>query len=92
MLEFALIAYAVASAATFLAYGWDKRQAMRGGRRARERTLHLLELAGGWPGGLVGQIVFKHKRQKVSYMLVFAGIVLLHVAGWYVVYRYWISP
>jgi len=84
--------YALMSAVTFIAYGLDKRRALRGQRRVRERTLHLLELAGGWPGGLLGQIAFRHKRRKVSYMLVFVGIVLLHIAGWYLAYRYLMSP
>jgi uncharacterized membrane protein YsdA (DUF1294 family) len=41
-----------------------------------------MELLGGWPGGLAGQIFFRHKRRKVSYMVVFWGIVLIHVALW----------
>lgn len=55
-----------------------------GGRvqRIPERTLHTLELLGGWPGALVGQQLFKHKRSKAPYMRVFWVIVLLHVAAW----------
>lgn len=74
--------YLAASGLTFVVYGFDKRRAVDGGRRVRERTLHLLELAGGWPGALLAQSVFRHKRRKRGYMAVFAGIVLLHVAGW----------
>jgi len=47
-----------------------------------ERTLHLFELAGGWPGALIGQQLFRHKRSKGSYMRVFWVIVLLHAGGW----------
>lgn len=74
--------YLVMSVVTFVAYGVDKRRAVRGKWRIAEGTLHLLELCGGWPGAAVGQIVFRHKRRKLSYMLVFAMIVALHVGAW----------
>lgn len=41
----------------------------------------------GWPGAGVGQIVFRHKRRKAAYMVVFLGIVVLHLAGWIWCYR-----
>jgi uncharacterized membrane protein YsdA (DUF1294 family) len=78
-----LVAYGVASAATFVAYFLDKRRAMRGGgRRIPERTLHWMELCGGWPGALAGQQCFRHKRRKASYMAVVVAIVALHAAAW----------
>ena len=77
-----LVGYALLSVVTFTAYGLDKRAAMRGAWRTPERTLHLLGLAGGWPGGLLAQSVFRHKRRKGRFMLVFAGTALVHVAAW----------
>jgi len=74
--------YGLVSAVTFVVYGIDKRRAATGGRRVPEATLHGLELLGGWPGALLGQSVFRHKRRKLRYMLVFAGIVGVHVALW----------
>ena len=74
--------YAVASLVTFVVYGFDKGRAIHGGRRVPERTLHGLELLGGWPGALLGQAVVHHKRRKLSYMAVVLGIVALHVALW----------
>lgn len=53
--------YAAWSAATFGAYAWDKRAAINARRRVRERTLHALELAGGWPGALAAQRMLRHK-------------------------------
>jgi uncharacterized membrane protein YsdA (DUF1294 family) len=76
-----LAVYAIASLVTFLAYGLDKRRAQRGGRRVPEATLHLLELCGGWPGALVAQQVFRHKRRKARYLAAFAAIVALHIAA-----------
>ncbi len=78
--------YALASAVTFAMYGMDKHRAIRGRWRIPERSLHGLELLGGWPGAILGQVVFRHKLRKPSYMLVFLGIVGLHVAFWAVWY------
>jgi uncharacterized membrane protein YsdA (DUF1294 family) len=75
-------AYATMSLITFAYYGLDKRRAGRGGWRIPEKTLHLLELLGGFPGALLAQSLFRHKRSKTSYMLVFWLIVALHAAGW----------
>ena len=77
-----LVWYAGVSAVTFVAYGVDKRRSTRGTWRFPERRLHVLELLGGWPGGLAGQAVFRHKRRKLGYLMVFWGIVVLHVVGW----------
>src|SRR5262249_20512361 len=74
--------YALVSSATFVAFGWDKWRAKRGGQRVSERTLHMLELFGGWPGALAAQRLFRHKSEKRSFKLVLWFIVALHVAGW----------
>ena len=54
----------------------------RGDWRTPEVRLHLFELLGGWPGALVAQQVFRHKTRKLSFQLVFWGIVLLHQSFW----------
>lgn len=74
--------YFVMSCVTFVAYGWDKRRAIRHASRVPEHTLHLLELLGGWPGALIAMSVFRHKTVKGSFRLVTFAIVLLHCAGW----------
>ena len=63
---------------TFLAYRTDKRRAEAGAWRIAESTLHLAELAGGWPGAFLAQRTFRHKISKASYQVVFWIIVLLH--------------
>lgn len=79
----ALIAYlllvAVASTVAFVVYGIDKRRAGTGARRVPERTLHLLALAGGWPGAWYAQQRFRHKTQKMPFRAVFWCTVVLHV-------------
>lgn len=75
-----LIHHTILSLATFSAYGLDKRAARRPGvRRTPERTLHILALLGGWPGGLLAQRAFRHKRSKPRFMRVFWLTVALHM-------------
>ncbi len=65
---------------TFTVYGFDKRRAVNGGRRVSEQTLQLLAFLGGWPGALLGQRQFRHKTQKASFLIVFWGLTVLHIA------------
>ncbi len=74
-----LIVVLAMSQICLIAYGWDKRQAGKGGRRVSERTLYLLAFLGGWPGALLGQQLFRHKTRKVSFRIVFWIVVVLHV-------------
>ena len=74
-----LVVVLVLSLVAFVFYGFDKRRARTDGRRVPEKTLHLLALLGGWPGALMGQRVFRHKTQKLSYRIVFWLCVMLHM-------------
>lgn len=77
-----LAGYVVMSVVTFTAYGLDKRAAIRGTWRMREKDLHVLALLGGFPGALIGQHIFKHKRNKRSFMFALGLIILMHVVAW----------
>ena len=70
----------VMSVVCLAAYGLDKRRAENGSRRVPEQTLHLLALLGGWPGALLGQRQFRHKTKKLSFLIVFWCVVVLHIA------------
>ncbi len=73
--------YLLLSCASYLMYGFDKEVAGKAGwQRTPERTLHLLDLAGGWPGGLVAQQVTRHKTAKASFQRGFGITVLLNLA------------
>jgi uncharacterized membrane protein YsdA (DUF1294 family)/cold shock CspA family protein len=76
--------YILASLVTFAAYAHDKSAAKRGDWRTQESTLHLLSLAGGWPGALVAQQKLRHKSKKQSFRAVFWITVILNCAafGW----------
>jgi uncharacterized membrane protein YsdA (DUF1294 family) len=76
------LVYTAASVIAFVAYGLDKRAAVRGRWRIAESALHTIELLGGFPGAFLAQHVFRHKRAKLRYMIVFWLIVVLHGAAW----------
>ena len=75
-----LVLYLAASAASIVVYAVDKSAARHGRWRARESTLHLLAVIGGWPGALVAQRLFRHKSRKPSFQAVFLLTVVLNCA------------
>ncbi len=82
---FVLIIYAATSLLTFILYWADKRAAKNGTQRTPESTLQLLSLAGGWPGGLFAQRIFRHKSTKKSFQLVYWVTVFLNIAVLFVI-------
>jgi len=70
--------YMVLSLITFIIYAVDKSAAKNGAWRTQESTLHLLSLAGGWPGALIAQQKLRHKSKKQSFRTVFWVTVLLN--------------
>ena len=75
-----LIVLCLMSLTAFATYGIDKRRAQNCQRRVPEKRLHWIAFLGGWPGALVGQRVFRHKTQKLSFRVVFWLVTVLHLA------------
>jgi uncharacterized membrane protein YsdA (DUF1294 family) len=73
--------YAGLSVVTYFVYWADKAAAERRARRVPEVTLHLLGLAGGWPGGLIAQVSLRHKTRKSSFLAVFWVTVVMNCLG-----------
>ena len=73
--------YILASLLTFIMYVADKSTAKKGTWRIEENTLHMLSLAGGWPGALLAQKSLRHKTKKQSFRSVFLVTVLLNAAA-----------
>jgi uncharacterized membrane protein YsdA (DUF1294 family) len=73
-----LMVYIFLSMFTFLVYAVDKSAAKRGAWRTSERTLHLLTLAGGWPGALIAQEKLRHKSKMQSFRSTFWITVLVN--------------
>jgi uncharacterized membrane protein YsdA (DUF1294 family) len=69
------------NAAAFVAFGFDKWRARGSGRRVSERTLVLLGALGGWPGGLAGMALFRHKTAKGTFQLKYALALIPFAAG-----------
>ena len=74
---------------TFVVYAIDKSAAQNGQWRTKESHLHLLSLAGGWPGAWFAQQWLRHKSRKVEFRAVYWITVVLHcgallawVTGW----------
>ncbi|MGL5949020.1 MAG: DUF1294 domain-containing protein [Aeromonas sp.] len=70
------------SGLSFIAYGWDKRQARLGRWRLPESRLLLLAMLGGWPGALLGADYWRHKTQKQPYVRWLLAVIALHYLLW----------
>jgi uncharacterized membrane protein YsdA (DUF1294 family)/cold shock CspA family protein len=73
--------YAGLSTITFFAYAMDKSAASTGAWRTPEKTLHMLAIAGGWPGALLAQQFLRHKSTKQPFRQVFWATALLNVGA-----------
>lgn len=68
---FILALYILFSIITFIIYALDKSAARKGNWRTKETSLHLLSLAGGWPGALLAQKMIRHKTIKQPFLTIF---------------------
>ncbi|HKX95381.1 MAG TPA: cold shock and DUF1294 domain-containing protein [Methylibium sp.] len=69
------------SLVTFFVYWGDKQAAERGAWRTPESSLHLLALAGGWPGAWWAQTLLRHKSSKGSFLSVYWTTTVLNAAA-----------
>lgn len=66
------------SVVSFLTYGADKQAALKKNWRVPENKLHLLDLLGGWPGGLIARQLWRHKTSKQTFVITFWLTVLIN--------------
>ena len=70
------------SVVTLILYGYDKHQSEKDGAwRVPEAVLHLLSLAGGFIGAFLGRRFYRHKTQKLIFIIVIILSALLHIAS-----------
>ncbi len=61
------------NALAFLLFAWDKFRSGGPGRgRISEFKLAAIGAVGGWPGGLLAMLLFRHKTAKLSFELKYA--------------------
>ncbi|XAW88000.1 cold shock and DUF1294 domain-containing protein [Vibrio sp. CDRSL-10 TSBA] len=73
--------YLLLSLFTYLMYARDKNAALQGHWRTPEKTLHLLALAGGWPGALWAQNQLRHKSQKQPFKTILWLTIALNIVA-----------
>lgn len=76
-----LAAYILMSLVTYFVYALDKSAAKRNAWRIPENTLHLLALAGGWPGAMLAQERLRHKSVKQPFRTLFLITLVLNICG-----------
>lgn len=79
--------FAVVNLAAFVAFGMDKRRALRQKWRIPERTLLGIAAAGGAVGALLGMHIFHHKTRKLKFSLGVPVFLAMHVLVIYIVFR-----
>jgi uncharacterized membrane protein YsdA (DUF1294 family) len=84
----ALVWFAVINAVTWLAFAFDKWRATRSGWRVPESTLAMLGALGGWPGGLLGMMMFHHTTSKWTFKLKYALALVPFVVEVWAWWRY----
>lgn len=77
-----LFVYTGMSLVSYFFYFIDKEKAKNKHWRIPETFLLLLDLFGGWPGGLAAQQIIRHKNKKPFFQVLFWLIVLLHFTLW----------
>ncbi len=88
LLVFAFFQLIFSNLTAFIAYGVDKRAAIRGNWRVPENNLHTLEFMGGWIGAWIAQKVFRHKTKKQSFQTTFKLMILLELLAIYLLCSY----
>ena len=92
--EILLLAYGayliLLSIITFFAYGADKRKAIKGAYRTKEKTLLTMSFLGGAFGGYPAMLIFRHKTKGEHWYFTFVNILglLLHTGAIIVIYLF----
>ena len=63
----------------FLIMWIDKRKAIKGNWRIPEKTLFIITSLGGGIGTIVGMYTFRHKTQKIAFVIGFPVITILEI-------------
>jgi len=78
-MKFLILITLVMSLISFISMGWDKKQAKAHAWRVPEKTLFLLALLLGAPGGTLGMWLFRHKTKHWYFALGFPLIAIVQL-------------
>lgn len=76
-----LAIYPIMGVMSFMAYLKDKTAAQFDDWRVPEKTLHLLDILGGWIGASFAHKFLNHKATKAEFRMAFYRTVILHIIG-----------
>lgn len=86
-MEILLLYFLFISLVVFILAGYDKYLAKKNKRRIPENTLFFLEAIGDTLGLLTAMLFFKHKTNKLSFIVKFSVIFLIQVVLIYLILR-----
>jgi uncharacterized membrane protein YsdA (DUF1294 family) len=81
LLLFVVFHLACINITTVIAYGVDKRAAIRKAWRVPEKDLHTLEFLGGWIGAGIAQKLFHHKTVKKSFQNMYKLMIVMELVA-----------
>jgi uncharacterized membrane protein YsdA (DUF1294 family) len=70
---------------TLIMFGMDKSKARQGNSRISEKSLFFASFIGGIWGGILGMMIFRHKTRKLNFKIVMFLILLINLAGYYLI-------
>jgi len=86
-LQLFIIYIIVINIVTFFAFGIDKMKSRKqSARRYSEKSLWILSLIGGTPGGFLGMTYFRHKTKKISFQAGMAIVLAIQIVLLYFIY------
>lgn len=74
-----IIYFIIVNLIGFLAMYIDKQKAKKGKWRIPEKTLFIITALGGGIGTIAGMYIFRHKTQKIAFVIGFPLITILEI-------------
>jgi uncharacterized membrane protein YsdA (DUF1294 family) len=86
--KFLLLYLIFINIAAFILFTFDKYRSRVGARRVSEKNLHTMTLLGGFVGATLSMFLFRHKINKLFFIIKHLFIIILWVVGVYFFYTY----
>lgn len=74
-----IIYFVIINIIGFLIMYIDKQKAKKGKWRIPEKTLFIITALGGGIGTIAGMYIFRHKTQKIAFVIGFPAITILEI-------------